>query len=72
MGVSKNLTIKVDEAFFKHLCINSRYLSKRVCQYWSRKSTATTGAGKNLREEDVENNITLQNIIKPSFEDDMN
>ena len=72
MGVSKSLTIKVDEAFFKHLCINSCYLSKRVCQYWSRKNTVTTGAGKNLREEDVENNITWQNIIKPLFEDDMN
>lgn len=74
MGVGKNLTIKVDEAFFKHLCINSRYLSKRVCQDWSKKSTVTTGAGKNLREEDVENkyNITWQNIIKPLFEDDMN
>ena len=47
-------------------------LSKRVCQYWSRKSTVTTGAGKNLMEEDVENNITWQNIIKPLFEDDMN
>lgn len=45
---------------------------KKVCQYWSRKSTATTGAGKNLMEEDVENNITWKNIIKPLFEDDMN
>ena len=27
---------------------------------------------KNLMEEDVENNITWQNIIKPLFEDDMN
>ena len=45
------------------------YLSKRVCQFWSRKSSATTGAGKNLR---VENNISRQNIIKPLFEDDMN